>query len=128
MNAVPAHHQFPASEETIPRFREAGDLTLDLYHRDGRVDDCWLALRPREFALLWRLAQQPGVPVPGQQLITDVWRIPFEPEAGSLAAQVAQVRAKLEPFGLAALIAQHPDEGYFLDAPPAAGRALMPGG
>lgn len=128
MNAVPSHSQFPASGMTTPRFREAGDVTLDLFHRDGRVDDRWLALHPREFALLWRLAQQPGEPVPCQQLIPDVWRTPFEPETGSLAVQVAQVRAKLEPFGLAGLIAAHPDGGYVLDAPPAAGLALMPRG
>jgi DNA-binding response OmpR family regulator len=121
MNAVPAPRQFPASDVMIPRFREAGDVTLDLLHRDGRVDDRWLALHPREFALLWRLAQQPGERITRQQLLAEVWRIHFEPESNSVAVHVARVRAKLEPFGLARLIGTHPDGGYFLDVPPAAG-------
>lgn len=121
MNAPRPFGQFPDHDVMIPRFREAGDVTLDLFHRDGRVDDRWLALHPREFALLWRLAEQPGQPITRQQLLAEVWRIHFEPETNSLAVHVARVRAKLEPFGLARLIGTHPDGGYFLDAPPAAG-------
>ncbi|WP_051221093.1 winged helix-turn-helix domain-containing protein [Erythrobacter cryptus] len=105
----------------MPRFREAGDVTLDLLHRDGRVVDSWLGLHPREFALLWRLAEQPGVCVSRKQLLADVWRIRYEPQTNSLAVHVARVRAKLEPFGLARLIATHPAGGYFLD--PASGHA-----
>jgi DNA-binding response OmpR family regulator len=121
VNAPPPFGHFPDHDVMIPRFREAGDVTLDLFHRDGRVDDRWLALHPREFALLWRLAEQPGQPITRQQLLAEVWRIHFEPETNSLAVHVARVRAKLEPFGLARLIATHPDGGYFLDAPPAPG-------
>lgn len=121
MNAVPAPRQFPDNDVMIPRFREAGDVTLDLFHRDGRVVDRWLALHPREFALLWRLAEQPGERITRQQLLAEVWRIHFEPESNSVAVHVARVRAKLEPFGLARLIGTHPDGGYYLDAPPATG-------
>lgn len=129
MNAVPAHHQFPGRDAMIPRFREAGDVTLDLFHRDGRVDDRWLALHPREFALLWRLAEQPGERITRQQLLAEVWPIHFEPETNSVAVHVARVRAKLEPFGLVRLIATHPDGGYFLDAPPTTGlRSLAESG
>lgn len=127
MNAIPAPDQFPGHDEMIPRFREAGDVTLDLFHRDGRVDDRWLALHPREFALLWRLAEQPGERITRQQLLAEVWRIHFEPESNSVAVHVARVRAKLEPFGLARMIGTHPDGGYFLDVPPMAGLALMQG-
>jgi DNA-binding response OmpR family regulator len=119
VNASPPFGHFPDHDVMIPRFREAGDVTLDLFHRDGRVDDRWLALHPREFALLWRLAEQPGEPITRQQLLAEVWRIHFEPETNSLAVHVARVRAKLEPFGLARLIGTHPGGGYFLDAPPA---------
>ena len=125
MNALSSHDQFPDRDVMIPRFREAGDVTLDLFHRDGRVDDRWLALHPREFALLWRLAQQPGERLTRQQLLAEVWRIHFEPETNSLAVHVARVRAKLEPFGLGRLIGTHPDGGYFLDAPPAAGLSVL---
>lgn len=122
MNAVTPPQPLPKAPDTalmMPRFREAGDVTLDLLHRDGRVVDSWLGLHPREFALLWRLAEQPGVCVSRKQLLADVWRIRYEPQTNSLAVHVARVCAKLEPFGLSRLIATHPAGGYFLD--PAAG-------
>lgn len=125
MNAVPPSGQFPENDRLIPRFREAGDVTLDLFHRDGRVEDRWLALHPREFELLWRLAEQPGERLTRQQLLADVWRINFDPETNSLAVHVARVRAKLEPFGLARMLATHPDGGYFLNAPPGPGHYAM---
>ena len=102
----------------MPRFREAGDLTLDLFHRDGRVDDKWLGFHPREFKLLWRLAEQPRQRITRKQLLLDVWRLQIEPETNSVAVHVARVRAKLEPFGMADIVVTHPDGGYMLDAPP----------
>ncbi|MFN3990526.1 MAG: hypothetical protein ACK4IS_09725 [Erythrobacter sp.] len=51
---------FAHGETSLPRFRELGDLTLDLLHHDGRIEDRWLALDPAEFELLWRLAKAPG--------------------------------------------------------------------
>jgi len=125
VNAIASSGDFPESELLIPRFCEAGDVTLDLFHRDGRVEDRWLGLHPREFALLWRLAQQPGERLTRQQLLADVWRIHFEPETNSVTVHVARVRAKLEPFGLGRLIATHPDGGYYLDSPPAPGHFRM---
>lgn len=121
MKPISTTSLFPDSDTLIPRFREAGDVTLDLFHRDGRVEDRWLGLHPREFELLWRLAQQPGERMTRRQLLEDVWRITFEPETNSLAVHVARVRAKLEPFGLARIVATHPEGGYFLDAPPGPG-------
>lgn len=118
MNAIPSPGWFPDSGAMLPRFREVGDVTLDLLHRDGRVIGSWLGLHPREFALLWRLAEQPGERITRRQLLAEVWRIHFEPETNSVAVHVARVRAKLEPFGLARLIGTHPDGGYFLNMPP----------
>lgn len=120
MNAISSPGRLPGGAAVMPRFREAGDVTLDLFHRDGRVIDSWLGLHPREFALLWRLAEQPGERITRKQLLAEVWRIHFEPETNSVAVHVARVRAKLEPFGLARLIGTHPEGGYFLDAPPGA--------
>lgn len=110
--------EFPDSEILIPRFRDAGEVTLDLFHRDGRVADSWLGLHPREFALLWRLAETPGERMTRRQLLADVWRIHFDPETNSVAVHVARVRAKLNTFGLARLIVTHPEGGYFLDTLP----------
>ena len=118
MNSIAVNKMFPGADTMVPRFREAGDVTLDLFHRDGRVDDRWLGFHPREFELLWRLAEQPGQQVTRKQLLADVWRIHFEPETNSVAVHVARVRGKLESFGLSAILATHPDGGYFLNAPP----------
>ena len=118
MTSSSAHNVFPQNDTLIPRFREAGDVTLDLLHRDGRVEDRWLSLHPREFELIWRLAQEPGQRVSKRQLLADVWRISFEPETNSVAVHVARVRAKLQPFGLSRILATHPEGGYYLDAPP----------
>lgn len=113
-----AGNQFPEDDTLIPRFREVGDVTLDLFHRDGRVDDRWIGFHPREFELLWRLSEQPGERMTRKQLLADVWRIHFEPETNSVAVHVARVRSKLEPFGLSRLLETHPDGGYLLKAPP----------
>lgn len=125
MRPVPPAHLFPDSDTMIPRFREAGDVTLDLFHRDGRVDDRWLGFHPREFELLWRLAEQPGKRMTRKELLRDVWRIEHEPETNSVAVHVARVRAKLEPLGLATILATHPDGGYFLNLPPHSWRFLQ---
>jgi len=121
VNTNSAFNVFPDSDTLIPRFREAGDVTLDLLHRDGRVDDRWLGLHPREFELLWRLAHEPGKRVSKRQLLAEVWRITFEPHTNSVAVHVARIRAKLQPFGLSGILATHPDGGYFLDTPKAPG-------
>lgn len=104
-------------EDFLPRFREVGDVTLDLLHRDGRVADSWLGLHPREFELFWRLAQQPGEVVTRKQLLVEVWRIRHEPNTNSVAVHVARVRAKLKVFGLDGLLATHAEGGYLVEAP-----------
>lgn len=121
MNAVMPSGGSPDRDVMIPRFCTIGDVTLDLFHRDGRIADRWLGLHPREFALFWRLAQQPGVRLSRRQLLAEVWRIHFDPETNSLAVHVARIRAKLELFGLARMIATHPEGGYYLDPPAAEG-------
>ncbi|GMN02120.1 winged helix-turn-helix domain-containing protein [Erythrobacter sp. MTPC3] len=119
MNSNAAARHSIDSDILIPRFREIGDIVLDLFHRDGRIADRWLALHPREFKLVWRLADQPGEPLSKRELLSDVWRIDFEPETNSVAVHVARVRAKLARFGLASVLATHPERGYFLDVPSA---------
>lgn len=117
MNPAPAARLYFESETMVPRFRVAGDLTLDRFHRDGRVDDGWLGFHWQEFELLWRLAEQPGARVTRKQLLRDVRRIEHEIDTDSLAVHIARVRAKLEPFGLSTILATHPDGGYYLDPP-----------
>ncbi len=118
MSECNASHALGCGEEMLPRFIEIGDVTLDLFHRDARVEANWLGLFPREFELLWCLAQYPGQRLTRRQLLAQVWRIEFEPHTNSVAVHVARVRAKLGLFGLAEILVTDPKGGYYVDAPP----------
>lgn len=118
MNAPLASDHFPGNNIADPRFREAGEMVLDKFHRDGRVYDQWLGLRPREFALLWRLAARPGERLCDQQLRTDAFRITLEPDPEGITADIARVRGKLAAAGVGHLICTDGDGRYFLEVPP----------
>jgi hypothetical protein len=98
----------------LPRWRSVGPLTLDLFHRDARRGGRWLALHPREFGVLWRLADCPGRRVTRGQLLRDVWRLNHEPETNSVEVHVSRLRAKLAEFGCAGLLETDPRGGYRL--------------
>jgi len=117
MSLKVASRFFPDSGILVPRFRQVGEVTLDLFHRDGRVDDQWLAFPPLEFELLWRLAEETGRRVTERQLLIDIWRTEYESETNCIAAHIARIRSKLEPLGLACILATHPDGGYLINAP-----------
>ena len=106
-----------AARECLPRRREIGPLTLDLLHRDARSGESWLALHPREFALLWRLAEHPGERVTRARLLRDVWRLDFEPGTNSLEVHVSRLRAKLAAAGIEGLVETDLPGGYRLAAP-----------
>ena len=101
----------------LPRYRTVGRVTLDLLHRDARRGSRWLALHPREFKLLWRLADHPGERVSRRQLLADVWRLSHEPETNSVEVHVSRLRAKLAESGCPDLILTDPSGGYRLAEP-----------
>jgi len=103
-----------AARECLPRRRQVGPLTLDLLHRDARGEGGWLALHPREFALLWRLAERPGELVSRARLLREVWRLEFEPGTNSVEVHVSRLRAKLAGAGIAGLVETDPQGGYRL--------------
>jgi DNA-binding response OmpR family regulator len=103
---------------SLPRRRAAGPLTLDLLHRDARTGNRWLALHPREFALLWRLAERPGERVSRATLLREVWRLEFEPGTNSVEVHVSRLRAKLAAAGVAGLVETDPAGGYRVAAAP----------
>jgi DNA-binding winged helix-turn-helix (wHTH) protein len=98
----------------LPRWRTVGPLTLDLFHRDARRAGRWLALHPREFGVLWRLADAPGKRVTRQQLLRDVWRLNHEPETNSVEVHVSRLRGKLAELGCEGLVMTDPRGGYRL--------------
>lgn len=100
--------------QSLPRYRYHGALQIDLLGREGFVAGRALGLHPREFALLWRLADCPGEAVSPCELLSDVWRLAFRPETNSLAVHVSRLRAKLRLAGIDGVIETLPDGAYRL--------------
>jgi hypothetical protein len=100
--------------QSLPRFRHHGALKIDLLAREAFVAGRALGLHPREFALLWRLADHPGEAVSSRELLCDVWRLAFRPETNSLAVHVSRLRGKLRLAGLDGLVETTPEGSYRL--------------
>lgn len=100
----------------MPRQVLAGPVLLDLFHRDARLHDIWLHLHPREFGLLWRLAESPRTRLTRQTLLRDVWRLRHEPETNTVEVHVYRLRRKLSAFGVDRLVITEPAGGYRLEA------------
>ncbi len=101
-------------EDTLPRYRHVGPMSLDLLAREAYAQDKPLGLHPREFGLLWRLADTPGQTVSKEDLVRDVWRMGFVPETNSLAVHVSRLRGKLGVAKLEGLLETVPAGGYRL--------------
>jgi len=128
VNAPLLPEHFPGNDMCGPRFREAGEMVLDQFHRDARVDAQWLGLAAREFALLWRLAAQPGERLCDQQLRTEAFCFTLKPEPASVTADIARVRRKLAAVGAGHLICTDGDGRYFLEVPPDHGLSRLAAG
>lgn len=100
----------------LPRWRQIGPITLDLFHRDARKGPSWLRLHPREFGVLWRLADTPGEQVTRRQLLEDVWRMAHDPQTNSVEVHISRLRGKLAAAGCAELVETVPQGGYRLAA------------
>ena len=86
-------------------------------HRDALARRRWLALHPREFELLWRLAERPGESVSRARLLREVWRLDFEPGTNTVEVHVSRLRAKLATAGIEGLVETDPQGGYRLAVP-----------
>jgi two-component system OmpR family response regulator len=106
-----------ASSLWLPRIRQVGALKLDLLAREAFGFGEALNLNPREFALLWRLAESLDQPVTKQDLVRDVWRMGFVPETNSIAVHMSRLRRKLSLVGLRGMIETLPLGGYRLRSP-----------
>lgn len=106
----------------LPRIRAAGELKLDLLAREAHRGDTPLNLNPREFALIWRLAENINQPVSKQTLIRDVWHMGFIPETNSIAVHMSRLRRKLAFVGIKGIIETVPSGGYALRSSPSGAR------
>lgn len=103
--------------DLVPRKRDIGILQLDLVARDAFAKGRPLGLHPREFGLLWRLAESPGIAVLKQTLLREVWGLRHTPESNSLAVHIARLRYKMKVAGLPGLVRTVPASGYMLAVP-----------
>ena len=94
-------------------------LALDPRKRDASVDGQYLRLHPREFALLWRLSDAPGVAVPRADLLRDVLGLTIEPRTNALAVHVCRLRKKLHTARLSHLLVTGPGGGSYALIPDA---------
>ncbi len=101
--------------DMVPRRRRVGRLELDLLSRRAYVDGCPVRLFPREFGLLWRLAETPGERVSKRRLLKDVWGLSHIPETNSLEVHVHRLRENLKFAGLCDVIRTDEAGGYRLD-------------
>lgn len=100
------------SARALQRWRRLGLLRLDLVAREAYVATRPLGLHPREFALLWRLLETPGLPVEKAELLRDVWQISYMPETNSMAVHASRLRAKMAAAGLSGWIRTTAAGGY----------------
>jgi DNA-binding response OmpR family regulator len=100
--------------DMLPRTRDIGIMQLDLVAREAFAQGRPLGLHPREFCLIWRLAETPDMPVSKQTLLKEVWQMHHVPESNSLAVHIARLRDKMRVAGLPELVRTVPSGGYML--------------
>ena len=89
------------------------DLTLDPEGRRVVRDGHSIELTPREFDVLWTIAQAGGRLVSQRELLSRVWGIDFDPETKQVEVHVHRLRKKLETAGCAVIDTVY-GEGYRL--------------
>jgi DNA-binding response OmpR family regulator len=71
-------------------------LEIDQAAREARVDGADIGLKPREFALLLELAQNPGVALSRQTLLERVWGFDYDGDPRTVDTHVRRLRQRLE--------------------------------
>lgn len=92
---------------------EVDGVRIDLVARRVSVDDAPVDLTRKEFDIVAVLARYPGVPVPRERIIREVWNTDWQSFARSLEVHVASIRRKI---GRPALIETVRGVGYRLEA------------
>lgn len=72
-----------------------GDLAIDPGGRHAWLDGLEVVLRPKEFELLLRLAQQPGTVIRREQLMADVWDEHWWGSTKTLDVHITALRRRL---------------------------------
>jgi len=83
-----------------PEAVELGRLRLDAARREAWVGDKPIALRPKEFDLLWAFVQNRGLVLSRDQLLDSVWGYDYYGDTRTVDVHVASLRDKLEESGV----------------------------
>jgi DNA-binding response OmpR family regulator len=86
------------TDQPAPTTMALGDLRVDTAARRATVGERELALRPREFDLLARLAAEPGVALSRETLMAEVWDEHWFGSTKTLDVHIAALRRKLADF------------------------------
>jgi DNA-binding response OmpR family regulator len=92
-----------------------GPIAVDRGARQAFVADSELDLRPKEFDLLWALAEDAGRVVRRERLMEDVWDEHWHGSTKTLDVHMVGLRRKLEEAGVPQPIATLRGIGYRLD-------------
>ena len=87
----------PGGDEPGSDDLDVGRLRVDLRSRAVSFDDRPVALTPKEFDLLVRLASDAGAVTTREQLMRDVWDETWWGSTKTLDVHVASLRRKLSP-------------------------------
>jgi DNA-binding response OmpR family regulator len=82
------------SEERAGSVLSLGELTIDVAAREVRYADREVPLTRKEFEVLLSLARQPGVAVPRDRILMDVWQNTWR-GGHTLEVHIGSLRAKL---------------------------------
>ena len=85
--------------EAPPTVLQFGRLEIDESAREARVDGRDVKLKPREFALLLELANNPGIALSRERLLERVWGFDFDGDERTVDVHVRRLRAKIEEDG-----------------------------
>ena len=112
---------YTSSEDVI----EVGPLRIDRAAHEVTKDGRSVELTPKEFDLLWALAQRPNRTVPSRKLLWEVWGYDESIRTRTLDVHIGRLRRKLEddPHN-PKLIKTVPSLGYRLEVPASEGRVV----
>jgi DNA-binding response OmpR family regulator len=93
VKAVLRRYETTASPER--QVLSVGDVTIDLDRREVRIGDEFVEVRAKEFALLVALARRPGVVVPRDRLLNDVWGYEYSVDTRTVDVHISTLRDRL---------------------------------
>jgi DNA-binding response OmpR family regulator len=84
-----------AARRAMPSDVEAAGVRIDLAARRAFLESDELALSPKEFDVLAMLVQDAGALVTRQQLLREVWQLPWHGSSRTLDQHISWLRAKI---------------------------------